>query len=128
MKKWTASFTNYTFAWAVILALPAYAKTVRWVCNFETEATPDGVKSAGGFVLEYMLDDVTRKAVVVGTNGMSDVEVFIGSQGFTFLEGLSTGSIQSTTVTRGGTAVHSRSTIMAGQLVPSQYYGKCTGQ
>jgi hypothetical protein len=124
----TASFAVYTFAWAVILAFPTYAKTVRWVCNFETESTPDGIKSANGFVLEYVLDDVTRKAVVVGNNGISDVEVFTGSQGFTFLEGVSTGAIQSTTVTRNGTAVHSRSTIMAGQLVPSQYYGKCTGQ
>jgi hypothetical protein len=92
------------------------------------EATPQGVKGAAGFTLEYVLDDVTRKAVLVGNNGMSDVEVFTGSDGFTFLEGFSTGAIQSTTITRNGTAVHSRATIIAGQLVPSQYYGKCAGQ
>jgi hypothetical protein len=126
MNTWTLSLAISAFALGI--TLPAYGKTVRWVCNFETQATPESVKSAAGFVLEYLLDDVTRKAVLVGNNGISDVEVFTGSEGFTFLEGLSTGAIQSTTVARNGTAVHSRSTIIADQLIPSQYYGKCTWQ
>ena len=53
------------------------------------------------------------------------VKVIPGDNGITFLEVLVTGAVQTTTINKQGKAVHSRHTIIAGEFVPSQYYGTC---
>jgi hypothetical protein len=87
-------------------------------------ASPKGV-TGEQFSLEFTLDTVTRKAVLVGNSGMSDVDVVAGSQGLTFQERLGTGAVQTTTITNDGSSVHSRHTVIGGKLTPSQYYGTC---
>jgi len=105
---------------------PADAKNLRFDCHFQKYSTPEGVKIINDeFKLEFTLDTVTGDAVLVGNNGMSKVFPEIGSDGVTFLERLSTGVVQSTTVSRLGQAVHSRHTIINGEIVPTQYYGGC---
>ncbi len=45
---------------------------------------------------------------------------------FFVIEKLPTGALQTTTVLKDGSAVHSRHTALSdNQLAPSQYYGKC---
>ncbi len=41
------------------------------------------------------------------------------------LELLSTGAVQTTTIDINNKSVHSRHTLMFGDLMPSQYYGRC---
>ena len=68
--------------------------------------------------------DGTGHAFAVGRN-VYPVMVIPGDSGMTFLEVLATGAVQTTTISKQGNAVHSRHTILAGEFVPSQYYGSC---
>jgi len=49
----------------------------------------------------------------------------VGLSGVTFLEKLTAGVVQTTTVANDGRSVHSRHTIIGKEMVPSQYYGYC---
>ena len=62
---------------------------------------------------------------MVGNNGLSAVETNLGSEGITFVEKLSSGSLQTTTIALDGSAVHSRNTIIIGKVLGSQYIGTC---
>ena len=76
---------------------------------------------------EFVIDG-TGHAFAVGKN-VYPVRVFTGSRSLTFLEELESGAIQSTTIHKRGSAVHSRHTILdlgaEDPFVPSQYYGTC---
>ena len=50
----------------------ARAETVRWKCDSRSIATPKGV-AVEKFSLEFALDSVTKKAVIIGNDGISDV-------------------------------------------------------
>jgi hypothetical protein len=107
---------------------PVLAKNVRWTCAY-----PGGVSPSGSFKedfkFEFVLDDVSRKAVMIGNEGTSDVAFHAGSFGVTFLEVLPTGAIQTTTITNEGDSVHSRHSMLDDKKVtPSQYYGRCKVQ
>ena len=75
--------------------------------------------------LEFTVDTTTPKAYMVGNNGVAEVHMVSGPSGMTFLEVLVTGAVQSTTLDKSGNAVHSRHTMIADDLMPSQYYGIC---
>ena len=60
-----------------------------------------------------------------GNAGISSVVLTDGYDGLTFLEFIPSGAVQSTTVARNGVAVHSRHSLMFGDLIPTQYYGRC---
>ncbi len=110
-------------AWFV--CTPARADTLRWVCKYDVMASPAGVQRES-FRLEFALDSLTKKAVLIGNAGMSDVAVFNGDQAITFAETLGTGVIQTTSISHtDGKSVHSRHSILGGSFVPSQYYGAC---
>src|SRR2546426_631563 len=116
-----------TFLLAISLGLnsAAQAEALRWVCNYGTIATPTGLKSEN-FKLEFALDTLTKRAVLIGNAGMADVDVYNGDQGITFQEKLGSGAIQTTTIShKNGQSVHSRHSILSGNFVPSQYYGEC---
>jgi hypothetical protein len=103
------------------------AETLRWKCTYSSMAAPKGLSNEK-FALEFALDNLTGKAVIIGNSGMSDVDVFSGSHGLTFQERLPTGAIQTTTIARDGRSVHSRHTLLSLEngLTPSQYYGQCS--
>ena len=87
-------------------------------------ASPKGLVSEK-FSLEFALDNITGKAVVIGNAGMSDAEATLGAFGITFQEKLVSGAIQTTTIAKDGSSVHSRHTLIGEKLTPSQYYGTC---
>ncbi|MBR0823754.1 hypothetical protein [Bradyrhizobium liaoningense] len=103
---------------------PGRAETLRWKCDYTLIASPKGL-AAEAFSLEFALDTATKKAVIIGNAGMSDVAAVGGNQGITFQEKLASGAIQTTTIANDGSSVHSRHTIIGRAVVPSQYYGKC---
>jgi hypothetical protein len=101
------------------------ADTLRWNCAYSTMASPTTV-SGEKFKLEFAMDTLTKRAVLIGNAGVSDVEVFNGDQGITFQEKLGSGAIQTTTIShKDRKSVHSRHSMLGGTLVPSQYYGDC---
>ena len=109
----------------VVLASPALTKNFRWTCVYPVVANPEGVTKQE-FKLEFLVDDVAEKAVVVGTAGMSDVDLHSGSLGVTFMEKLGGGAVQTTTIANGGASVHSRHTVnLGGKFFASQSYGRC---
>jgi hypothetical protein len=110
---------------ATFISGPMKADTLRWVCKYDVMASPAGVQRES-FRLEFALDSLTKKAVLIGNAGMSDVAVLNGDQAITFAETLGTGVIQTTSIShRDGKSVHSRHSILGGSFVPSQYYGVC---
>jgi hypothetical protein len=116
---------------ALIVALmlvygTATAKGYRWSCTYSEKASPAGMQTEANLQLDFIFDDVTRKAMVLGNNG-SEVDVHIGSLAISFMEKLETGAVQTTVIAFAGDSTHSRHTLIRDKdLVPSQYYGQCT--
>ena len=107
------------------LASTARAGSLHWQCSYSLVASLDGLQKEQ-FQLEFALDTSTRRAVLIVNAGLADVDFYNGDQGVTFQERLPTGAIQTTTIThKDGSSVHSRHSIVLGQLAPTQYYGKC---
>jgi hypothetical protein len=116
---------------ALIVALmlvygTATAKGYRWSCTYSDKVSPAGMQTEAHLQLDFIFDDLTRKAMVLGNNG-SDVDVHIGSLAISFMEKLETGAVQTTVISFAGDSTHSRYTLIRDKdLVPSQYYGQCT--
>jgi hypothetical protein len=102
------------------------AKRVSLVCSFPSQ----------GLTLTFVLDPdilVSKKmavATLVGNAGTSEVWAVSGSNAISFVEPLSTGVVQTTTISLPSRqAIHSRHTIMGfdkdGPFVPSQSVGTC---
>ncbi len=115
---------------ALLLAgTSAYAATISYVCQFLVEASPKGLtKQASPFELRYVVDSSARKAYLMGNAGSSEVEIIPNVNGISFVEVTNSGNVMVTAITASGDAVHSRNGIMSRELVPSQYYGKCSRQ
>lgn len=67
------------------------------------------------------------KATATGNNGSSAVVGIWNKsgEGVSFVEVTPDGNVMTTVVDSKGTSIHSRHTIIAGQVAPSQYYGSC---
>jgi hypothetical protein len=121
-----------SFRWFVAVALfpaVAYGATSSYTCKFSVEATPKGLaKQAPPFELRFVVDASARKAYLMGNAGSSEVQVIPNQDGISFVEITGSGNVMVTAITNSGEAVHSRNGIMFKELVPSQFYGKCTRQ
>ena len=117
------------FVVAALLPAVAHGATTSYTCKFSVEATPKGLsKQASPFELRFVVDASTRKAYLLGNAGSSEVDVIPNTDGISFVEITASGNVMVTAVTNSGEAVHSRNGIMFKELVPSQFYGKCTRQ
>ena len=118
-------------ALAVMLAGSAQAQRapLKFTCTFDRMADPRSgtISPEKEWRLEFTVDRTTRKAYMVGNAGVAEVRMVVGSLGVTFLEELVTGAVQSTTMAKDNSAVHSRHTIIGfdNKVFPSQYYGRC---
>ena len=124
-----APHRTLALAAALTICLPAElgAEALRFKCVYTKTFSPgSGLADAKGFALELALDGVTGEGVLFGNGGVSRVEAHPGDFGMTFIEKLATGAVQTTTIAKNGSSVHSRHTIFPqGDILPSQYYGKC---
>lgn len=117
------------FVTAALFPAVAYGATTSYTCKFSVEATPKGLsKQASPFELRFVVDASTRKAYLMANAGSSEVEVVPNTDGISFVEITTSGNVMVTAVTNSGEAVHSRNGIMFKELLPSQFYGKCTRQ
>ena len=96
------------------------------LCTFDRFHSPENFvrRAVSDFTLTFVRTG-PETATVLGNNGSNEVAVVEGYAGTTFLEVLISGAVQTTTVTLNMDAVHSRHTVIGGELVPTQYYGTC---
>ena len=111
-------------AW-IAQSYPLSAEVLTWVCLYPRIANANGARDGQSLELTFKIDDTTRKASVTSDAGTSNVELIAGKDGLTFIQALSSGTIQATTIDTSGKSVHTRHTLLNGLLVPSQSYGSC---
>jgi hypothetical protein len=105
----------------MLICETATAMGYRWSCTYSEKASPAGIETDAYLKLDFTFDDVTRKAMVLGSDG-SDVDVHMGSLAISFMEKLETGAVQTTVISFAGDSTHSRHTLLSDKdLVPSQY-------
>jgi hypothetical protein len=121
--------TRLVLALLLIPTIAAAAPT-SFKCTFPEYFNPEEGRGTpkDGWPMEFLLDGDTGKAYFIGVLGSVEVSLVAKTGQVTFIEQTDTGNIFTTTVTGKGDAVHSRNTVILGDLVPSQYYGSCTVQ
>jgi hypothetical protein len=113
----------------VVLTTPSLslAEAINLECTFIAASNEEGrMTLEEPFVLKFAYDTVTETAVLIGNNGIANVTPLRGEDKITFVEVTPTGTVQTTTIAGSG-AVHSRNSVIGGQIAASQYYGSCIG-
>lgn len=114
--------------WVTLLMLaplPALADTVTFICSYTHFASPEGLEKVKDFKLTFVVDQDAKKSYIVGNNGSSEVQPVTAVEGVTFIETTAVGNVMTTTIDSKLVSVHSRHSILLGELLPSQYYGTC---
>lgn len=79
--------------------------------------------------LTFLYDTKTDKAYIIGNNGSNEVLYIYRGYGKSFVEVTGAGNIMVTTIDSKMNSVHSRNSVgFSGELVPSQFYGRCVTQ
>jgi hypothetical protein len=104
----------------------ARAETTTYECDYPTYSDEKGLHHVKApFRLTFLVDSSARKAYIIGNAGSAEVSLVQNSYGLTLVEVTGSGNAMVTAITSKGASVHSRSGIILGDLVPSQYYGEC---
>ncbi len=105
---------------------PAQSAPTTITCDYDKFASIQKVdKVVEIFQLTFTVDKETSVAKVIRKNGITDLQLLPTGGGFTFIEVNERGNVLTTTVDIHGKSVHSRNTILDGELIPSQFYGNC---
>lgn len=117
---------RYLLIFLLLLPICAIAETVNYSCNYTSYSDSKGNhKVKDKFELNFIIDRATGKSYLLGNAGSSEVQLIESKDRVAFLELTDTGNIMSTAIDSKLDSVHSRNTVMFGELLPSQYYGKC---
>ena len=124
--------------WAVCVSLWLLASSAAFAedsfgfrCNYNLINDLDGMDLVeDDFQLIFLVDrlDEGVRARMIGNVGTEDVQLVSGAGGafVSFIEITSMGNVATTTINmHDGASVHSRNMVISGELIPSQYYGKC---
>jgi len=104
----------------------ARADTTTFECDYKTYGDDKGLhKVKAPFRLTFRVDTSSKKAYIIGNVGSSEVSLVPNADGLTLVEITGSGNVMTTVITSIGKTVHSRGSILFGDLVPSQYYGSC---
>lgn len=104
----------------------ARADTTTYECDYASYSDESGVQQPKTpFRMTFLVDASTKKAYLIGSAGSSEVSLVPNTNGLTFVETTPSGNVMVTAITSKGASVHSRGSIILGDLVPSQYYGTC---
>jgi len=123
-------FSSLLFIAFCFVSSSAISSTSTLECIYKKYADPEGVHTAkNDFILRYLIDPDADKVYVLGNNGSNEVVKVPGNDHVSFLEATGAGNVMVTTITNTMNTVHSRNTVgFGGDLIPSQYYGKCTAK
>lgn len=114
------------FLFVVLLANSASAGTTTYECSYPRYSDKEGTHKADEkFAKSFVVDHSTDKAYVLGALGSRDVTLIQNSGGLSYVEITDTGNVMVTAIAENGESVHSRTGMILGQIVPSQYYGHC---
>ncbi|OBT12746.1 hypothetical protein A9264_15855 [Vibrio sp. UCD-FRSSP16_10] len=114
------------FTFIFLLPALALADTTTYLCNYGSYSDQEGNhKVKNKFELNFIVDKDTSKSYLLGNNGSSEVKLFESSDQLAFIEITATGNLMTTAIDSKFNSVHSRNSIMFGEMLPSQYYGKC---
>ena len=103
-----------------------YADTTTYSCNYTTYSDQEGNhKVEKKFELNFIVDKAAGKSYVLGNNGSTEIKLLESSDQLAFIEVTSTGNIMTTAIDSKLNSVHSRNSVMFGEMLPSRYYGKC---
>jgi len=122
-----AQLTLLVLAISMISPHHALSETVTLRCSYPTYSTEKGLHHDDNFNMIFLVDTEKGTAYIIGNQGSEEV-TFIPNKfggGYTFVEVTPSGNVMTTTIDTNMTTVHSRNTIMDGNLVPTQYYGTC---
>ena len=100
------------------LSSSLHAASASWRCEFPGYGEP----------ITYIAELGSGKGKAVGNIGVSEVLVVEGTGAISFLEILTSGAVQVTTIVlKTGEAAHSRNTLITGvdEFIPSQVVGQC---
>ena len=117
---------NVVFLLILLVPKIAICKTIEYKCSYPKYASIEGIKTEKSFELTFMIDETTKKTYMKGNNGISELKMIdVQFGGISFLEITDGGNIVTTAIDKNNLSVHSRNSIIMGELVASQYYGKC---
>ncbi|MCU7806642.1 MAG: hypothetical protein KZQ73_02060, partial [Candidatus Thiodiazotropha sp. (ex Semelilucina semeliformis)] len=109
-----------------LLPIITYAETTSYACNYTTYSDQEGNQKVNmKFELKFIVDHETGKAYMVGNNGSNEVGFQVSDGQVAFLELTTSGNFMTTAIDSKNNSVHSRNSVMFGEMLPSQYYGKC---
>ena len=105
------------------------AAITTYTCDYGSFSDSDGNHLVNDpFILTFIVDSDTEKAYMKGNQGAANVLIVQGSSSLTFIEVTDAGNVMTTTIDSEANSVHSRNTVLFGELVPSQFYGTCITQ
>lgn len=117
---------KYLLSFLLLLPISVVAEITNYSCNYTSYSNSEGNhKVEDKFELNFIVDHTTGKNYLLGNAGSSEVKVLESQDRIAFLEITDTGNFMSTAIDSKLNSVHSRNTVMFGELLPSQYYGKC---
>ena len=104
----------------------AFADLTTFICNYPIYSDQKGSHDSGEkFELVFIIDSTEKKAYMKGNNGTDEVTVLTGDDLVAFVQVTDSGNVMTTAIVKNMDSVHSRNSVIFGQIVPSQYYGKC---
>ncbi|UWQ20679.1 hypothetical protein [Jannaschia sp. W003] len=109
----------------LLTAEPALAGPVSYVCEFYEECSRATCEQKQMNLTFFIEASGAGDAYMQGNVGLVRVFPVAGDSGISFIEPLTAGSVQSTTILTDGAAIHSRHTQLLGEFVPSQWFGTC---
>ena len=85
----------------------------------------EGIHEANDFNLTFIVDGENDTAYMVGNNGSAEIAILSSGGNINCLEVTGTGNMMTTTIDSKLKSVHSRNSVLFGDLIASQYYGSC---
>lgn len=117
---------SIVFLLMTIVALSGNADTNTYVCNYPRYSDQTGNnETSTPFKLTFIVNIFPEKSYMIGNNGATEVRSFVGEEHFSLIEITPAINLMLTTINSGLVSVHSRNTVIYGEIVPTQYYGKC---
>ncbi len=102
------------------------AEEITFYCSYDNYSDQEGNhKLEENLQIRFTYNKDTGKSYMLGNIGRSEVELFRTNNKATFIEITTIGNVTTTTIDNNLNSVHSRNTVMFGEIEPSQYYGKC---
>ena len=105
-----------------------YGEADTIICNYSSYSNENGNhKVTDRFVLTFIVDMTKKTAYMLGSQGTEEVTLIPSGvgEGVSFVEITGVGNVMTTAIDSKGNSAHSRNTIIHGEVVPTQYYGKC---